>query len=160
MEIQSEPGHGTCVTLRFPALEEESKADVPAIVQDAVHTPGSLKVLVVDDDELIRASMQTILETLGHASAMASGGVEAIGMLEAGLEADVVILDMNMPGLDGAETLQRIRSLRPTLPVLIATGLVDQATADLISLFPGIHVVPKPFKMEVLQKQLERLERN
>jgi len=81
-------------------------------------------------------------------------------MLESGWEADVVILDMNMPGLDGAETLQRIRSLRPTLPVLIATGLVDKTTADLINLFPGINVVPKPFKMEVLQKQLERLGRN
>jgi CheY-like chemotaxis protein len=91
---------------------------------------------------------------------MASGGVEALAMLKAGQEVDVVILDMNMPGLDGAETLQRIRSLRPTLPVLIATGRVDQTTADLINLFPGIHVVPKPFKMEVLQKQLERLDRN
>jgi CheY-like chemotaxis protein len=117
-------------------------------------------VLVVDDDELIRASMRTLLETLGHTSVIASGGDEAIAMLETGLEADVVILDMNMPGLDGAQTLPRIRALRPTLPVLIATGRVDQPTVDLINLYPGINVVPKPFKMEVLQKQLERLDRN
>ena len=67
---------------------------------------------------------------------------------------------MNMPGLNGAETLPRIQSLRPTLPVLIATGRVDQTTANLTNLFPGIHVVPKPFKMEVLQKQLELLGQN
>ena len=160
MEIQSEPGHGTCVTLRFPALEGASKTDAPVLVPNADQATRSLKVLVVDDDELIRASMRTLLETLGHTSAMASGGNEAIAMLEAGLEADVVILDMNMPGLNGAETLPRIQSLRPTLPVLIATGRVDETTADLINLFPGIHVVPKPFKMEVLQKQLDRLELN
>ncbi len=148
------------VTLRFPALEGASQADASVIAPSADPAPRSLKVLVVDDDDLIRASMQTLLETLGHTSAMASGGHEAIAMLEAGLEADVVILDMNMPGLDGAGTLPRIHSLRPNLPVLIATGRVDQTTADLINLFPGIHVVPKPFKMDVLQKQLERLERN
>jgi PAS domain S-box-containing protein len=160
MKIQSEPGHGTCVTVRFPALRGMSQVVTPVVVPSTSHAPRSLKVLVVDDDELIRASMQTLLETLGHTSVIASGGDEAIAMLETGLEADVVILDMNMPGLDGAQTLPRIRALRPTLPVLIATGRVDQPTVDLINLYPGINVVPKPFKMEVLQKQLERLDRN
>jgi signal transduction histidine kinase/CheY-like chemotaxis protein len=158
MEIQSEPRHGTCIILRFPALVGVSQAVAPVIVP-VDHAPHSLKVLVVDDDELIRASMQTLLETLGHTSAMASGGDEAIAMLETGLEVDVVILDMNMPGLDGAQTLPRIRALRPILPVLIATGRVDQPTMDLMNLYPGINVVPKPFKMKVLQQQLERLER-
>jgi CheY-like chemotaxis protein len=157
MEIQSEPGHGTCVILRFPALEGVRKVDAPVAAPSASRAHGSLKVLVVDDDELIRGSMQTLLTTLGHASAMASGGDEAITMLRAGLEADVVILDLNMPGMDGTETLPRIRALRPILPILIATGRADQAALDLIHRHPGVNLIQKPFSMTALQQHLERL---
>jgi PAS domain S-box-containing protein len=157
MEIQSEPGHRTCVILRFPAVEAASTIDAPVRVPGAGHVPGSLTVLVVDDDELIRGSMQALLAALGHTSAMASGGDEAMAMLQSGLEADVVILDLNMPGMDGSGTLPRIRALRPSLPVLIATGRADQAALDLSHRYPGVNLIQKPFGMAALQEHLERL---
>jgi len=85
--------------------------------------------------------------------------MESLGTLTGGIAHDMnnvlgAILGVASANLDSQP------DGRPTLPVLIATGRVDQTTANLTNLFPGIHVVPKPFKMGVLQKQLERLGRN
>ena len=73
------------------------------------------------------------------------------------LEADLVILDLNMPGLGGAGTLPLFRALRPDLPVLLATGRLDQAASDLARAHARVHLLAKPFSREDLQQNLERL---
>ena len=78
-------------------------------------------------------------------------------MLEAGLEPDLVILDMNMPGLGGIGTLPRLRVLRPTVPVLLATGRIDQTALTLAAAHPGVTLLPKPFGLQELQQHLEAL---
>ena len=82
---------------------------------------------------------------------------EALAMLEAGLEPDLIILDMNMPGLGGAGTLPILRGLRPTVPVLLATGRVDQAALTLASAHPGVTLLPKPFGLRELQSYIENI---
>ena len=156
MEIESEPGKGTCVRLRFPTCEREAQVDAPAVAEATLIPQGALKVLLVDDDELIQSSVRMILEVLGHtAVTTAQSGEEALAMLEAGVEPDLVILDMNMPGLGGAETLPRLRVLRPVVPVLLSTGRVDQAALNLASAHPGVTLLTKPFGLRELQKHLE-----
>ncbi len=73
-----------------------------------------MNILVVDDDELIRESMIPMLEIMGHSAQAAPGGLEALELMGAGLAVDLVILDMNMPGMNGLETLARIRRSSPT----------------------------------------------
>jgi len=115
-------------------------------------------VLLVDDDDLIQSSVQMILEVLGHTTVnTALSGEEALAMLEAGLEADLVILDMNMPGLGGIGTLPRLRVLRPELPVLLSTGRVDQTALALASAHAGVTLLSKPFGLRELQKHLENI---
>jgi CheY-like chemotaxis protein len=115
-------------------------------------------VLLVDDDDLIQGSFQMVLEALGHSTmTTASSGEEALSMLEAGLEADLIILVMNMPGLGGIGTLPRLRMLRPELPVLLATGRVDQTALTLASAHPGVTLVAKPFGLEEFEKHLEKI---
>ena len=160
MTIESQPGQGTRVMLRFPACEQETQAQAvaPAVSEETVSPHGSLKVLLVDDDDLIQSSVQAILEVLGHtAVSTAQSGEEALTMLEAGLEADLVILDMNMPGLGGIGTLPRLRVLRPELPVLLATGRVDQTALTLASAHPSVTLLTKPFGLRELQKHLENI---
>jgi len=160
MAIESEPGQGTRVTLRFPACEQESKAQAPdlAVSGETVPLHGSLKVLLVDDDDLIQNSVQAVLECLGYtAVTSALSGEEALAMLEGGFEPDFVILDMNMPGLGGMGTLPRLRVLRPDLPVLLATGRVDQTSLTLASAHPGVTILSKPFGLRELQKNLENI---
>jgi len=157
MEIQSQSGKGTRVCLRLPACAPLLQA--PKVSARPTIAPPSrvLTVLLVDDDELIQSAVQGILEALGHTAIIVSGGEQALALFEAGLQPDVVILDMNMPGLDGAATLPRLRALRPGLPVLLATGRVDQTATNLLEAHPGVLLLSKPFGFDDLQQKLEYL---
>jgi PAS domain S-box-containing protein len=151
MEIQSEPGRGTCVRLLFPAAE----AAPPALVAEPAPAPqrGTLSILLVDDDDLVQHSTQGLLEAMGHAVRIASSGEAALLELETWCP-DLVILDLNMPGLGGAATLPRLRALRPELPVLLATGRADQTALDLVKACAKVALLSKPFGLGDLSKQL------
>ena len=155
LEIRSQPGQGTCVAMVFPACPER-RADGVAEPAPAAVAAGGLKVLLVDDDELIQEAMQAMLEVLGHRVASARSGEEAMDMLD--FDPDVMILDMNMPGLGGAGTLARFRALRPRVPVILATGRADQATLDLVEAHPRVTLLSKPFTMRELEQRLQRVE--
>jgi signal transduction histidine kinase/ABC-type amino acid transport substrate-binding protein len=153
MEIESEPGRGTRVKLRFPVCVPSAQAsEAPAAAPAA--PPRALTVLLVDDDELIRSSMEEVLGCLGHQVISALSGEEALERLEA-CHPDVVIMDVNMPGLGGAGTLPRLRSLRPEMPVILATGRADQAVLALIEGHSRVSLLSKPFSMAELQRHLE-----
>ena len=149
-EIQSEPGLGTRVCLRFPACEPSAPEAVAE--PEAPSARGALSVLVVDDDELIRDSMEAVLGSLGHTAALARSGEEALARLDSGWVPDLVILDMNMPGLGGGGTLPRLRARLPMAPILLATGRADQAAQDLVDADPRVTLLSKPFSSEELQR--------
>lgn len=120
--------------------------------------PSSLRILLVDDDELIRSSVGPMLEILGHQVQVAESGQAALDRFEAGLEVEVVILDMNMPGLNGAETLSRLRQLRPQQVVLMASGYNDRDVQDLLAGHPGVASIQKPFSLQDIQQKLGALK--
>ena len=154
MEIQSEPGRGTSVRMRFPASEASPRFSVPAAALRPEANRRTLKVLVVDDDEMIQGAIQTLLDVLGHSTVLVSSGEEALQELEAGLRPDVVILDMNMPGLGGAGTLPRLRALHPAVPVLLATGRTDNTALHLVEAHAKVTLMSKPFSLKELQQAL------
>ena len=158
MEIQSELNHGTRVRLCFPACGV-ANTPAPTAVLHPKLLSGTLSVLLVDDDELIQSSIQAILETLGHGVTAAFSGEEALQMLATGSKPDLIILDMNMPGLGGTGTLPRLRAILPTVPILLATGRADQSALDLANAHPFVTLLAKPFSMKELQQHLEVLER-
>jgi len=152
LELQSEPGQGTLVRVRFPSC-------VPAAPPDPLPEalPGSgqepLSVLLVDDDELVRGSIQALLEALGHRVTVAVSGEEALALVT--LEPDVVILDLNMPGLGGGGTLPRLRAVHPQVPILLATGRSDQTALDLVDAYRHVTLLAKPFGLQELRRQLD-----
>lgn len=153
LHIQSEVGKGTCITLDFPSVPAGASAQ-PA-PEAAPPAPGcSLNILVVDDDALIRSILPDMLGQLGHQVETASSGLEALRRLEAGLEADLVILDHNMPGLSGAETLPRILQQRPGVRVLVATGFLDNELKLLLTGFPTVQAIQKPFTLAELRRAI------
>ena len=156
LELRSEPGAGTCITLRFPACMKGREAAEPGLEQAFQPASGPLKVLLVDDDELIREAVKEILGEMGHHATVAPGGEAALLELENGLEPDVVILDMNMPDLDGSQTLPRLRGLCPGVPVLLATGGLDDRALELMASYPGVTLLAKPFSILELQRRLEK----
>ncbi|HPG28728.1 MAG TPA: sigma-54 dependent transcriptional regulator, partial [Myxococcota bacterium] len=112
-------------------------------------------VLVVDDDTLLLDMVEDLLADAGYAVARASSGTEALAYFE-GAEADVVLTDLMMPGMDGIELLSRLRSLRPETPVIIMTGqgTIDSAVEAMRG--GALDFVTKPFASGTLLLALER----
>jgi len=159
IEIHSTPGQGTQVRMRFPTCELATEATEPNAGAPSAASKRVMNVLVVDDDELIQSSMDTILRTLGHTVITCPSGEDALATIEAGFEPEAVILDMNMPGLGGTGTLPRLRAMLPQVPVLLSTGRTDQAALDLAGAHPLVTLLPKPFTIKELQQSLGALGR-
>ena len=108
-----------------------------------------LRILVVDDETAIRRALRPPLVELGFLVAEASRGEEALQMLRA-VVYDAVLLDVNMPGIGGIETLRRIRAFAPRLPILMLT-VRDQEEDKVQALDLGADVyVTKPFSTREL----------
>jgi CheY-like chemotaxis protein len=85
---------------------------------------------------------------------LANHGQEALDKLQEGATVDLVLLDIDMPILSGSETLPRLRALRPTLPVIIETGNLDQAVEQLGKRFSDVAVLARPFHLAELKAAL------
>ena len=115
-------------------------------------------ILVVDDQLQNIELLEAHLVPQGYEIVQASSGEEALARIEAGFRPDVVILDMNMPGLGGIGTLPRLRALLPTVPVLLSTGRTDQAALDLSQAHPFVTLLPKPFSMKEVRGRLASIK--
>jgi DNA-binding NtrC family response regulator len=115
------------------------------------------RILVVDDDLHMRAACARVLTKAGHTVASAETGDEGLKTLGSGSAGfDVVLLDQLMPGMSGMETLARIKTLAPDLPVIIITGSVSDETAAEILEQGALDCLPKPFNPEQLRNAIER----
>jgi PAS domain S-box-containing protein len=154
MDITSAPGSGTQVRLRLPRIPDPAP-DAPAPASDP--SINLMKVLLVDDDEDVRILMTRMLTRAGVGQARAvAGGQEALDFLASGERPDLVILDQNMPGLDGVQTLELIRGLDPDLPVLISSGQPGIQEWPSFKQ-PKVAVISKPFTMEEILAKLAQL---
>jgi two-component system cell cycle sensor histidine kinase/response regulator CckA len=121
--VESEPGRGSRFSILLPASDAAETADV-ASVPRAATTPCT--VLVVDDEALVRTQLRRTLELRGYTVAEAADGRAALALLEPGRPApDVIVLDMTMPDLDGAEVLRRLRAAGSRVPVVVSSGYLD-----------------------------------
>ncbi len=159
VEVASEPGRGARFTVTLPRATTSSAAKkepstpwpkaptsqpgVPLPVRDSAE---QLRILLIDDDDLVRRASRRLLERLGHTVTDVSSGKAALDFKDA---FDVAVVDVTMPDLDGPATLQRLRKRRQNLPAVIITGRGDVAVDDDV-------VLPKPFDLEALQKALVR----
>ena len=156
-DLRSQPGMGTEAILGFPASRVAGAVAVTALIPTVKAPQASLRILLVDDDELIRESVGPMLEMLGHEVTVASGGPQALHLLEGGLPVELVILDMNMPGMNGAEALPLILQCRPAMHVLMASGYSDQEIAPLLEGRPRAASLRKPFSLKEIQAKIAEL---
>lgn len=111
-----------------------------------MHSPRA-RILVCDDEEVVREVVAAALDAGGYEAVCASGGAAA---LEAFAKAPdgfaLAIVDLRMPDLGGLEVIARLRAARPELPILLASGAHD-APAELRALRgPPVALLPKPFR--------------
>jgi PAS domain S-box-containing protein len=157
LDIASEPDRGTRVSLRFPACQKDTRAAPAPLPEEAA--AAMLEILHVDDDELIRASVPAMLEALGHRVFSVPSGEAALDLLRDGLRIDLVLLDLNMPGLGGEGTLSALRALRPALPVFLCTGLVTEKALQVGRAHAGVTLLAKPFDIQTLRGLLGPIAR-
>ncbi len=118
---------------------------------------GGRRVLVVDDAEGIRTYLANCLELRGYEVDSAEDGARAIALLEGGADPDVVLLDVMMPGMDGLQTLDRIRELAPVVPVVMLS-VVGRAGTIVEAMQRGAaDYLTKPFEEEELEATLEKV---
>ncbi|SFH12473.1 PAS domain S-box-containing protein [Palleronia marisminoris] len=124
--LSSRKGEGTTAELWLPAAQSQrlSKAGPAAGAESETGDGKTVTVLAVDDDALILMNTALMLEDLGYCVIEASGGAEALKVLEK-QHVDLLITDQNMPRMVGTELVKAARQIRPDLPVILATGYAD-----------------------------------
>jgi DNA-binding NtrC family response regulator len=124
IEIQSEPDYGTTISLFFPRLMlADAVAEPP---RTAAVQGGCERVLVVEDDEMVRDFASGTLVSLGYSVTCAGNATEALRTLETDGPFDLVFSDVVMPGpIDGRAMADEISARDPNLPVLLTTGYAD-----------------------------------
>ena len=140
IDIESQPGIGTTVSIVFPAALETPSMSVPLLhpVEDG---GGNERILVVDDREDVRTFLCEVLTTAGY---QVCGCSDALVVAQDPPECDLLLTDVVMPGLTGPELVDRLRSHRPELRVLFMTGHTTHPD-DLSG-----PVLAKPFTQAVL----------
>ena len=112
-----------------------------------------VRILFVDDDELMRLSSSETLEDLGYATATAATGSAALKYLHAGGQVDVLITDIGLPDIPGMALAAEVRALRPNVRVIFATGY-DKPRAIGAATEPHTSFLAKPFAPEALAQAI------
>ena len=146
--VNSELGRGTTFTIDLPrgAAAPPEGADGSA---DAVTGGGSESILVVEDDEAIRALVRGVLEASGYDVRVAAEAEEAL----AGPDADLLVTDILMPGMNGRDLAARILERAPGTRVIFISGY----TGDQVELVENARFLAKPFTPSELLKQVQAL---
>jgi PAS domain S-box-containing protein len=125
--LTSEPGQGTCFTLRLPACEAGPEAVEPEARQAALLEGGHERILVVEDDATVLSLTTDMLTGLGYQVTSATHAAEALAVLHSGAEIDLLFSDVVMPGgVSGVSLARTARELRPDLRVLLTSGFVGE----------------------------------
>jgi CheY-like chemotaxis protein len=111
-------------------------------------------VLVVEDEPLVQMLIADLLGELGYSTVLASDAQSALASLETEREIDLLLTDIGLPGADGWALAESARKLRPSLPVLFATGYGDDPRQNLA---PGMAMIAKPFETQRLASAVRAL---
>lgn len=150
LTINSEPGVGTNVQMWLPATDEVAMRYEAS--EDVQPQAASGTALLVDDEDLVRASAADMLAELGYAVVEAKSAEEALRLIDSGEHFDILITDHLMPGMSGTELAREIRSRRPSVRSLIVSGY-----ADVDGVAPDLPRLVKPFRKADLAAKLVEL---
>jgi len=161
IKVASEVGKGTTFSLYFPRAAQLQHVAAPGLVPSESPVPASKRerVLVVDDDAMVRKSVVAQLTSLGYGIVEASSPAEALEVIASKKPLDLVFSDIVMPGpIDGIELARLIRARRPDLKVLLTSGYPDlKATRSSEDSYVQWDILKKPYRRPDLKKALEDL---
>ncbi|MGS0940044.1 ATP-binding protein [Pseudomonas luteola] len=157
--IYSEAGKGTTVWIYLPRHLEESKPEPQQTeLMRAPRASTGETVLVVDDEPMVRLLITEVLEELGYAAIEAADGASGLKILLSDTHLDLLISDVGLPGgMNGRQMADAARQARPDLKILFITGYAENAAVGNGNLEAGMHVMTKPFPMELLASRIKEI---
>jgi two-component system, cell cycle sensor histidine kinase and response regulator CckA len=147
----SKPGEGTSFVLYLPVHRSEAQPS-PALAKER-HKPtetwGSGNILLVEDEDMVRAVAERALSRNGYTVVTAANGEEALEILKTRTDFDLLVSDVVMPVMDGPTLVRHARDKLPNLPILFMSGYAEEQLRNMIDL-DHIAFLPKPFSVQQL----------
>ncbi len=154
IDIQSEPGRGTSVSISLPL---ERKGKVPEAPKPAMPVRAALRILVVEDEPLVREVLAVYLEEDAHHVVLAVNGRIGLEKFRTEGPFDLVMTDRAMPEMNGDQLAVEIKKLNPRQPIILLTGFGDLMTGA-GEQPPGVDlVVSKPFTLAALRSAMSKV---
>ncbi|MEW6660319.1 MAG: PAS domain S-box protein [Thermodesulfobacteriota bacterium] len=149
IQVQSGKGQGSTFSIFLPVSQTQPEVLAP---KDRRIVYGRGTILVVDDEPALRRVAARLLEKLGYRVIQAAGGEKAVELFRDGSPGiDLVLMDMIMPGMNGIQTMERIRNLHPQVPIILCSGYGDGKSK---SLPPDVGYLSKPYTLDVLSQKV------
>ena len=169
VQIDTNPGFGTSVTISMPASDPEGGTvafDTSATRGDAIPDMSEVAVLLVEDDPLVRRSMERTLLMVGCRVRSVPGGAQALDLFRETVDGpdafSVLITDLTMPGrYDGVQLLRRVRELDPEIPAVLCSGVLHRSNISSYRDAGFQTILRKPFGVqEIVTALTEALARD
>jgi len=157
IQIYSEVDQGTTVKIYLPRSRQPEQNTLLMLEPTPAPEPGRT-ILVVEDEDAVREAALAMIEELGYRKLEAGDAEQALALLETGEPVDLVFTDVVMPGpLRTRDFAQRMRELRPGMPVLFTSGYTDNAIIHQGRLDEGVHLISKPYAKADLARRIAAL---
>jgi CheY-like chemotaxis protein len=156
LSVTSAPGAGTTFEILLPSSAEEIAKDAEAVTETHEAPEGRGEtVLVVDDDNAVRAVVKEVLSREGYRVLTAAGPADALAVARAlGGDLDLVLTDIVMPGMNGRELVAELWRERPTLAALFISGYSEEVASEASLIEAGFGLLRKPLSVAALRAKV------
>jgi CheY-like chemotaxis protein len=151
VKIYSEPGQGTTVKLYLPRAMAGAVAPCePALPAAVPALAGGATIVVVEDEDLVRAFMADTLRRVGHTVHEAADGPAALALIGRLPDMDLLLTDIGLPGMNGRQLAEAVQAGQPGVKVLFVSGYTRNAIVHNGTLDPDVMLLSKPFTAQML----------
>ena len=155
IDVESELGVGTKFTVYLPACSDEVDFRVLQREEAASESEQAGRILLVEDEDIVRAPVAEMLRISGWEVVEACDGEDALAQVDAAeSDFDIALSDMIMPGMDGRQLAQELNSRFPEMPIVLMTGYDAGAASGMLSAHQ--YILTKPFTLEALVAMLDK----
>jgi len=156
--VDSSEGKGTLFTITLPAYQGDKAApQCPAETDEIIRGEG--RILIIDDESLVRDFTSEMLQLCGYEAVCVSGGPEGIALYrEKGCDFKGVLLDISMPGMDGYETFRELKKIDSRVSVILISGFTGDKRIRAMTREGAVGFLQKPFSIAELSRVLQRLD--
>ena len=157
--VDSKPGQGTVFSVYLKLSKEAGAPAVESSSKRGAMPEGTEAVLVIEDEELLRSMLKSVLESRGYQVLTAENGSTGLKLFEEHPEVAVIVTDMGLPEMNGTEVVRRIRAIDKQVKCIITSGYMTPDTVNELQRLGVDRTVSKPYEpaelLRVLRKVLD-----